>query len=261
MAEYKVVNADELDTGLTLIANTIRKKLVNFNDKLSFPEEMVEAISMLGEAVADPPLPEGYTRLDYIQSSGTQYINTGVIATTSVRSVIDLEWHIQPTDDGILAAKAGNNRLYLLWRSSGSLGVGCGDYVSVGFTVSNNVRYVFETSLKAPKINLSCNNVNIFSRSSSASFNLGIPLYLFANNADGTAGAFSKIRLYKCYLYQDENLVRYYVPCINTSGEVGLYDFVTETFFGNDGTGVFVAGQFATETDYQEALSELGVDV
>lgn len=213
-----------------------------------------------GGGEIEPPLPEGYTRLDYIQSDGTQYINTGIIANTPLRSVIDLEWHTTHVDDAILAARNGDNRLYLLWRG-GTIGIGYGTYISVPGSVSKNVKYQIETILSSGEQSLKVDNKVRYGAVSSASYNLEIPLYLFANNAEGVASAFSKIRLYGCCLYNEETLVRQYVPCINPDGEIGLYDYITESFFGNDGTGTFVAGQIANEDDYQAALLELGVNV
>ena len=34
-------------------------------------------------------LPDGYTKLEYIESSGTQYINTGIVPKTTTRVVVD----------------------------------------------------------------------------------------------------------------------------------------------------------------------------
>lgn len=50
-------------------------------------------------------------------------------------------------------------------------------------------------------------------------------------------------RLYKYRLYQDDNLVRDFVPCYRLSdGEIGLYDIVTRDFYQNAGTGTLTKG-------------------
>ena len=65
-------------------------------------------------------------------------------------------------------------------------------------------------------------------------------LTLFAiNRGSAVCGL---LRLYSCKIYDNGTLVRDFVPCKNPSGEVGLYDTVTERFYGNAGTGSFVAG-------------------
>jgi hypothetical protein len=40
----------------------------------------------------------------------------------------------------------------------------------------------------------------------------------------------------------DGTLIRDFVPCISAGGKVGLYDKVTNYFFGNSGSGYLTAG-------------------
>lgn len=53
---------------------------------------------------------------------------------------------------------------------------------------------------------------------------------------------YANATIYSCQIYDNGTLVRDYVPCINPSGEVGLYDLVGGKFYGNAGSGVFVTG-------------------
>lgn len=39
-----------------------------------------------------------------------------------------------------------------------------------------------------------------------------------------------------------ENLIHDFVPCKNSSNEVGLYDTINKVFYSNAGSGSFVAG-------------------
>lgn len=41
-------------------------------------------------------------------------------------------------------------------------------------------------------------------------------------------------------IYVNGVLVRDYIPCTNPNNEPGMYDQVSETFFGNNGTGYFI---------------------
>ncbi|MBQ6246435.1 MAG: hypothetical protein IJK04_06195, partial [Kiritimatiellae bacterium] len=58
---------------------------------------------------AKAALPSGYTELDYIASSGTQYIDTGVVPTTTTRVVCDFRLTAMPSD-----------RVRCGWGSAGS---------------------------------------------------------------------------------------------------------------------------------------------
>ena len=62
------------------------------------------------------------------------------------------------------------------------------------------------------------------------------------------------MRLYSCQIYDNGQLIRDYIPCIDPSGEVGLYDTVNGLFYGNDGTGVFTAGPEVTDTTKASGL-------
>ena len=52
-----------------------------------------------------------------------------------------------------------------------------------------------------------------------------------------------RVKSYK--LYNGATLVRDLVPCINASGEIGMYDIVNQKFYGNAGTGSFVGSEVA----------------
>ena len=68
-------------------------------------------------------------------------------------------------------------------------------------------------------------------------------LYLLA--VHGGEYWFQKVsgNTYHCKIYSTEGtLVRDYIPCQTTAGEVGLWDDVNSVFYGNAGTGTFTAG-------------------
>jgi len=64
-------------------------------------------------------------------------------------------------------------------------------------------------------------------------------LYIFATTSGNYKGAF---KLWSCQVYQDNMLVRDFIPALNSNNVVGMYDMVTNTFFTNNGTGEFIAG-------------------
>jgi len=63
---------------------------------------------------------------------------------------------------------------------------------------------------------------------------------LFSNNT-GWAGnkISSAIRLKYFKVYDGEDLLHNYIPCINDKCEIGLYDVVKGNFYGNSGSGSF----------------------
>lgn len=89
--------------------------------------------------------------------------------------------------------------------------------------------------------------------------------YVFNSHNEPTTKA--KMRLYYLKMYTDGVLVRDFIPVQRSiDGAYGLYDLVTEQFFGNIGTGEFTGVaqseyESAAMTEYTEALQILGVSV
>lgn len=50
------------------------------------------------------------------------------------------------------------------------------------------------------------------------------------------------MNLYSCQIYDNGTLIRDYIPCQTTAGEIGLWDDANSVFYGNAGTGAFSAG-------------------
>jgi hypothetical protein len=72
----------------------------------------------------------------------------------------------------------------------------------------------------------------------SATFTCSSNFYLFKDNY--RMENCCPIKFYYCQIYDDNTLVRDFIPCYRKSdGEVGLYDIVGKKFYTNAGTGAF----------------------
>ena len=191
-------------------------------------------------------LPDGYTKLEYIESSGTQYINTGIVPKTTTRVVVDFSltttaggqwngWGSTGSKESFFfgAAKAGTFHISL-----------SGDWTNTDTGIAiDTSRHAVDMSMSALKF-----DGEEFVNASSSPFSnaaSGNTLYLFAMHQGWSPGigSYSSMRLYSCQIYDGETLVRDFVPVVQDSdGAAGLYDTVSETFFANGGTGSFVAG-------------------
>lgn len=167
-------------------------------------------------------LPSGYERLVYIQSSGTQHIDTGVQLSTNLSAEIDFQAVATTNDTWFFSVL--NVASLVGWRA----GFVHGAFYLVDFTASQASSPTSRT---------------IFSGQSTKSYALNI--YLFAENRDGSAYGKCSGKMYRCKIYDNGIKVRDFVPCINASGEVGLYDLVGKQFYGNAGTGIFTGSEVA----------------
>ena len=177
-------------------------------------------------------LPSGYKRLEYIQSSGTQYIDTGVKAKNDTKVIVDCEitygtgWvKILGSYEASAAFSwwANASNIYAYYGTEEKLGVGAtGKHI---LTANGNMW---------------SDSVNDFAFSYS-SFTATRNMYLFSVNGGGTYDN-APMKLYSCQIYDNDALVRDYVPCQKPDGTIGLWDDVNSAFYGNAGTGTFTAG-------------------
>lgn len=186
-------------------------------------------------------LPTGYIEVEYIATTGTQYINTGFCPDQSTRVVMDAQFD-EYTDlkithtyfrckstytFGVMDPSSAYNRIYAYYGSvySNIWDVSVGnrrtiDMNGATITIDGVTKTYTETTFEVP-----------------------VPLYLFASNENGTANYFASGKIYSCRIYDNGTLVRNFVPCINPSDAAGMYDTVNGVFYGNSGSGVFVAGE------------------
>ena len=214
--------------------------------KLSKDEEWIF------QFVPGPKLPSGYTELEYIQSSGTQYINTGFKPTGNTRVVVDFLAYNQTTaQQGIFGSRPGASGRFTLFTgySTASLQV---DYNTAMSLADQDVEISGLDLTK--RVNISMNNKLVIdgttvSSTAVKSFTSTYDMYLFANNNIGVVQLPSSLNLYSCAIYDDNTLVRNFVPCKNSDGIVGLYDSVNSQFYQNAGTGSFTAGPEVEQED------------
>lgn len=183
-------------------------------------------------------LPKTYTRLEYIQSTGSQYIDTGFKANNNTRIVIDIQLtngtDLQWLYGGRTATK--NNSFGFYWYN-GAFGANFGTGQNTISAPSEATERLF--------IDHNKNNVNFNGASStftSATFSCDYNLWLLSVNTAGAAYAIAKAKLYSCRIYDNGTLIRDFVPCKNSSGVVGLYDLVNGVFYNDAAGGTFTAG-------------------
>ena len=187
-------------------------------------------------------LPSGYKRLEYIQSSGTQYVNTGVLVSKNLE--IKLKFMLtSTTNNGIVgymqSASSGTNR-FAVFQYGGAWYFDFGNDSTgriSGGSFNANTLYDITAGNRYIKNNATGSNIISGSVISNLTNSNSISILCETNCGIG--------KIYSCQIYGNGTLVRDFVPCINASGEVGLYDLVTQAFYGNDGTGTFTGSEVA----------------
>lgn len=178
-------------------------------------------------------LPEGYAEVQYIQSSGTQYVDTGFKPNQDSRVIIKLS-----------TSETGSHTVFgadIDWVDNGfALGVGFTHYGKETGTISGlNNGSPHEVDFNKNIISMDGSTVLTMGAST---FSVPHNLALFANNRAGGIQGKTTMALYYCRIYDGNTIIRDYIPCKNAGGAVGLYDLVDGKFYGNAGTGSFTAG-------------------
>ncbi len=189
-------------------------------------------------------LPDGYTELEYIESSGSQRIDTGFSPNPNTRVVIDAEilpTNTTATDRYLAAVYLGAG--YWTMRLNTGLNSYAARYPGASLTTVAHsgeifARHTFDQNKNVVQIDDAAPVTFAATTWSSART---LPIFCY-RGGDTNYSGFIYAKLYSCQIYDNDILVRNYVPCKNASGSIGLYDLVTASFFGNKGTGDFIAG-------------------
>ena len=197
-----------------------------------------------------------YCEVEYLESTGTQYIDTGIVAKSGLSSVLNFEYTALSGTASMLDARSGNNRFYLCHTGKPSTTFffyyGYGSAVQSSMTPTVNTRYLVETSLAVGSQSMKVNGTTIASGSSSITYNLGANLYLFGMNYN-TPQYLTSAKLYRCKIIDGSTLVRDFIPVLDWNYVPCMYDKVTGQLFYNAGTGSFLYGREIHYVDYLES--------
>ena len=190
-------------------------------------------------------LPSGYTELEYIQSSGIQYIDTGFKPNQDVRVTCDFEYISSVEEQTIFMARRTNAQdQFGLFHNTAGWTFRYGANSAENNTIGIMDRILLDINKNVATLN------GVKLTNSAATFNTDTNLMLFVRNTNGTLNNYAIAKLYACSIYSDETtMIRNFIPCKNPSGVIGLYDLVNNQFYQNAGTGTFIAGPEIPSTE------------
>ena len=181
-------------------------------------------------------LPEGYTALEYIQSSGTQYIDTGRKLTQDSDITIDFKLINNNKSVGILGSRESAAKNNLAMFRDGGLFVGdFSEYPKYRFKANSSFN---RTKIRMNKVGVLVNGVLNTSWSGVANFETPTNGLIFDVGNNNWTGNKAVMQLYS---YTDGNTQKL-VPCLDTEGVPCMFDLVSQKPFYNAGTGSFTWG-------------------
>ena len=183
------------------------------------------------------------TLLEYIQSSGTQHINTGFVPDS--KTITEVKYNVQEIMDYGPHILSASNWFSAFPRRTDTtpkkntfaVSVGSG-FLYLDATSAENTDYVVRTEPGSRVI------INFVPYAiGSGTYDDTTPFYMFAYGGGPTSTAYSaKAKIYYCKVWDGDTLARDFVPVQLDIGICGLYDRVGEKFYSNIGSGEFTAG-------------------
>ena len=213
-------------------------------------------------------LPCGYTQVEYIQSSGPQYIDTGRKSTVNTKFEMDYLSTKQSGDtfQCLFGSQNGtsNKRIYMLIGTNGNpvqtqfpITTNKALYMKPDGTFSSNLGndYVAFSPNKKTKIIYDVPNRTL-TVGEYTSVSVGTDtlqpssnniLILARNDNTLPTSNFATGKLYRFKWYESDVLTLDLVPCFrNSDNEIGMYDVINNIFYTNSGTGTFTKGNDIT---------------
>lgn len=218
------------DTALTL-SDTVITITYTIGD---VTQTTTQAITVLSRGI----LPSGYVAVEYIEGTGAQYIDTNYNLTNNSTFELDYELTAQQYGAGIYGAYInGTSRYEGITRRSNQSSKGnleYGYYNAYPYDISQDLaRHV----IKQDKEKFYYDGV-LKRTFTNASFTQSLTAYIGYIHISSSSYSPMIGKIYSCKIYENDELVRDFVPCYRVSdGKPGLYDLVNGVFYTNQGTG------------------------
>lgn len=200
-----------------------------------------------------PKLPKEYQEVEYIESTGTQYIDTEYFASQKSRIYADFAYTSLDLQARVFGSRADSGENYLTYESyingNGILAWACqdgtGNWKATGKT-ANTSRIQLDFNSYQSKITYTGGVSYTENITTTRSTKNKGSLCIFASNWNNVVN-YGKLKLYSFFIENNEEKVRELVPCYQKSdGSIGLYDLVEGKFYENAGEGEFLKGRDVT---------------
>lgn len=198
------------------------------------------------------------TFVDYIETDGTAYIDTGIIGIDP-RSV-EIKCIVKQNSDHILSSSTGStenaSNYALLLTNGGGLAMFAHYYFyssglpSLQNSITNGIPFIARVAMSgsSQSVSVKFDGESSYTTVTKADRNVirsTRTMFLFGANTGSTPRhAAQGTRVYYCKIYSNNNfttLVRDLVPCIY-QGQYGMWDNVSNAFFGNSASSGAFSG-------------------
>ena len=261
---------DEIKEYIPSFSEKYRDKFIIQDDELKYTNKLDDNEKEYAQSInvreKNKLLPDEFQQVEYIESTGGQYICTNVIPDNNTGCKVKFKYTVTNGIQYVIGSlKLGIYRFNPILI----------DTQNTSYTIKNDFLYVNQKEFKPDSYKKSDQNIHYLEFNCNENRDIkfdseyitkvnelgetnGPELYIFGRNHNGFEHG-SSIKLYICSIYKDSSIVRNFIPCYSTitatdvngkectSGTVGLYDTVESKFYTNQGTGEFIAGPDVNE--------------
>lgn len=207
------------------------------NATFKYAPAKLKALGLIGGGANT--LPSGYLAAEFAHRTAHQILWTGVIANSETAIEIDCSTPIFDGSTWLFSNadidKTETNKKFMLGRHSGGkaswyeFGRSSG---TTSFAVPNNGREIVKMRKGFLQIGSQSQTI------SAAAFVGTTDLAIFGNVRDT---AVREMTVYGCKIHQDGELVRDFLPCLDSAGRAGMYDKVSKKMY-HSANGEFAIG-------------------
>ena len=234
-----------------LLPDTVQT--INFSYSVTYTQSNNEAL------YSSDGFPKNYTRLEYLESTGTQYINTKYITNSKTKMYVDFKiTDLVSIRNWVAGSNDHNNNARFAFgvNISGTSSTWQYNICNISPTSggTNTNRNTIEYDAYIQRIRLNGNNVSVSPTWNNLDNNI-LPILIFASsNSNGTTSN-SYSRIYSVMIYENNALIANFIPALDLNGKPCMYDTVSKQPFYNQGTGEFLYGyDYSNEETYASGL-------
>lgn len=189
--------------------------------------------------------PNGLELFEYLESTGTQRIDTGVIPDNNTQTDVKYQYTntgnlnlfgTNNTSSKAYIVNIYNNKFEYNYYNSGwvsDINVTNGEIIDLNFNKNNKI-YINGVAVK----DLSTN-----------AFTAAQSVYLFSRNGGAVSSRY-KGKVYYFSMMKDNILIRYMIPCSYLE-QIGMWDLIECKFYGNIGNDSFNVGPKLSIEEYE----------
>lgn len=189
-------------------------------------------------------LPDAYQQVEYIQSSGQQYIDTGINGNAGIKITTRMAWMTASNTLFGSRTNTGSTRFFVTSYNGIDFGYGNDKVVGIQIVTEHAYDFVYDTIGAPDMIAFYVDGANVNNTTGILETNTTMYIFAYHRGNDNAVMNRSSARYYSMKI-EDSNGTTLFegIPCYHKStGTIGIYDLASDTFLTNLGSGTFTKG-------------------